>query len=81
MIESFASKESERIWNGFRAPNLPDKIQNRALIKLRQLDAAQTLNDLSNPSGNRFEALKGDRKGQYSISQPTLVFLFRQPVR
>ena len=31
--------------------------------KLRQLDAARTLDDLRNPPGNRLEALKGDRKG------------------
>lgn len=31
------------------------------------LDAAQHLNDLRVPNGNRLEALKGDRKGQYSI--------------
>lgn len=35
--------------------------------KLAQLDAAQTLDFLRAPPGNRLEALKGDRKGQYSI--------------
>lgn len=35
--------------------------------KLRQLDAARTLDDLRNPPGNRLEALKGDRKGQMSL--------------
>ena len=35
--------------------------------KLRQLDASLTLDDLRNPPGNRLEALKGDRKGQWSI--------------
>jgi proteic killer suppression protein len=37
------------------------------LRKLRQLDASITLDDLRNPPGNRLEALKGDRKGQWSI--------------
>ncbi len=31
------------------------------------LDAAKTLNFLRSPPGNRLEALKGDRVGQYSI--------------
>lgn len=35
--------------------------------KLDQLEAAKALLDLAAPPGNRLEALKGDRKGQYSI--------------
>jgi len=35
--------------------------------KLAQLDAAATLDFLRVPSGNRPEALKGDRQGYYSI--------------
>ena len=35
--------------------------------KLRQLDIAARLNDLRVPPGNRLEALRGDRVGQYSI--------------
>lgn len=38
-----------------------------ATRKLAQLDAAQTLEFLRSPPGNRLEALKGDREGQYSI--------------
>lgn len=67
MIKTFACKETKKIWNGQRSSKLPGDIQNRALRKLRQLDAAQTLEDLRNPPGNRLESLKGDRKGQYSI--------------
>jgi proteic killer suppression protein len=37
------------------------------LRKLLQLDAAERLDDLRIPPGNRLEALKGDRKGQHSI--------------
>ena len=39
----------------------------RALRKLRQLDAAATVEDLRNPPGNRLEILKGDQAGQMSI--------------
>ncbi len=67
MIKTFACKETKRIWDGYRSSKLPGNIQNRALRKLRQLDAAQTLEDLRNPPGNRLEALKGNRQGKYSI--------------
>jgi proteic killer suppression protein len=39
----------------------------RANIALDRLDAATGLVDLLNPPGNRFEKLRGDREGQYSI--------------
>jgi proteic killer suppression protein len=37
------------------------------LRKLDMVDAATALRDLLSPPGNRLEALKGDRRGQYSI--------------
>ncbi len=67
MIRSFACKETERIWHGNASRKFPGDIQDRALRKLRQLDASATLDDLRNPPGNRLEALKGDRAGQMSI--------------
>jgi proteic killer suppression protein len=42
-------------------------VQRTALRKLRQLDAATTLDDLRVPPGNRLEKLRGDRSGRYSI--------------
>jgi proteic killer suppression protein len=42
-------------------------IERVAFRKLRQLDYATELRDLAAPPGNRLEALKGDRQGQYSI--------------
>jgi proteic killer suppression protein len=42
-------------------------IQRAAVLKLDRLEAALTLADLAALPGNRFEALSGDRKGQYSI--------------
>jgi proteic killer suppression protein len=67
MIKSFKCKETERIWRGEKSRHFPGDVQNRALRKLRQLDAAQTLNDLKNPPGNNLEVLKGNRAGQRSI--------------
>jgi proteic killer suppression protein len=67
MIRSFRSKETERIWQGERSRKLPGDIQERALRKLRQLDASLALEDLRNAPGNHLEALKRDRNGQWSI--------------
>lgn len=67
MIRSFRCKETERVWNGEMSRKFPGDMQDRALRKLRQLDVARTLDDLKNPPGNNLEALKGDRKGQYSL--------------
>ncbi len=41
--------------------------ERAARLKIDRLDAATTLEDLAALPGNRFEALKGDRQGQYSI--------------
>jgi proteic killer suppression protein len=67
MIRSFRNKETERIWRGQQSREFPDDIQDRALRKLRQLDASLILEDLRNPPGNHLEALRADRAGQWSI--------------
>jgi len=46
---------------------LPHDIQRIAERKLILLHRSATLNDLRVPPSNRLEALKGARKGQYSI--------------
>ena len=67
MIESFGSKETEKIWQGIRSKKLPRDIQQVARRKLRMLHAATIIEDLKIPPGNRLEALKGDLKGYHSI--------------
>jgi len=67
MIRSFADTEAELIWSGRRSRKLPPDIQAVALRKLRLLNQAQVLQDLRVPPGNRLEALRGNRTGQYSI--------------
>lgn len=42
-------------------------VQRAALRKLLILDAAETLDDLRVPPGNRLEKLKGDRAGFHSV--------------
>jgi len=67
VIESFASKETEKIFLGQLSKKLPLDIQRIARRKLIYLDSAEDLHDLQAPPGNRLEKLRGDRAGQYSI--------------
>jgi toxin HigB-1 len=67
MIRSFRSLETERIWLGEVSRRLPSDIQATALRKLRMMNNAKCLRDLTIPPNNRLEALKGSRKGQHSI--------------
>ena len=66
MIMSFADKDTERLAKGMRIPRFVS-FERVALRKIRQLQIAGSLHDLSVPPGNRLEALVGDRKGQHSI--------------
>lgn len=65
MILSYRDKRTLRFAEGSRVKAF-DGFAYKAELKLDQLDAATALKDLDLP-GNRLEALKGDRKGQYSI--------------
>jgi proteic killer suppression protein len=67
MIFSFADKDPERIWQGLRVRRFSPQIADRALAKLRLLDAATSVEDLRLPPGNRLEQLRGERSGQHSI--------------
>jgi len=67
VIASFACRATHLLWLGRRPPELPPTIQQTALRKLTQLQAATTLNDLRLPPGNRLQALHGNRQGRHSI--------------
>lgn len=67
MIKSFGDKRTAAIFAGYGVRDLPPQLQRRAREKLIALDAASRLDDLLAPPGNRLEALRGNRKGQYSI--------------
>lgn len=67
MMTGFRDRETERIWQGTPSRRLPASIQRIARRKLRMLNNARHLDDLRIPPGNRLEALKGRRKGQYSL--------------
>jgi proteic killer suppression protein len=67
MIKGFANSETEKLFLGHRPKKLPGNIHRAALRKLLILDAAESIQDLRIPPGNRLEKLKGARKGQHSI--------------
>ena len=65
MIVSFRDKRTRELAEGNRVKAFSG-FERMAELKLDQLEAATSILDLSLP-GNRLEALKGDRQGQYSI--------------
>lgn len=67
MIQSFADRDTKKVWRRQRVRRLSDAVRRVALRKLLILDAADALTDLRIPPGNRLEKLQGDRAGQYSI--------------
>lgn len=67
MIKSFANRETERVFQRCYSRRLPADLQRVALRKLTQINAAASLDFLRVPPGNRLEALRGNRAGQYSI--------------
>lgn len=67
MIRNFADKYTELLFQRVPVKRYSSKLQRAALRKLALLDAAETLEDLRVPPGNRLEKLSGDRDGQYSI--------------
>jgi len=66
MIRSFKCSDTEALSKGNRVKRFAS-IATVVRRKLRQLEIAADLGDLKVPPGNRLEALKGDRAGQYSI--------------
>jgi len=66
MIRSFRCRDTETLASGYRVRRFI-AFERIAQRKLAQLNAATTLDFLRAPPGNRLEALKGDRQGQYSI--------------
>lgn len=67
MIKSFANKDTERVFAGRRPKKLPQEIVERAETKLAMIDAAEHIEILRIPAGNRLEKLRGDREGQWSV--------------
>lgn len=68
MIKSFRGKFAESILQGRTVPKgFPEKLARVARRKLVMVDAADFLDALRSPPGNRLEALKGNLAGKHSI--------------
>ena len=67
VIQSFGDADAQRVWRRERVRRFGSDLQRMANRKLLIIDAAETLNDLRVPPGNRLERLRGERVGQYSI--------------
>jgi len=66
MIVSFRCRETEALHQGFSSRKFQG-IETSARTRLARLNAATSLEDLRAIRGNRLEALRGDRAGEYSI--------------
>ena len=67
MIRSFRDRETEKVFRREGTRKLPLDVQRIAQRKLAILDAAESLQDLRVPPGNRLDRLSGDREGQHSV--------------
>jgi len=80
MIESFADRQTQQLFEGLTLRRLDAGLQKQALRRLIYLNAALSLEDLRVPPSNRLEALQGNYKGFYSIrvnDQWRIVFRWR----
>jgi proteic killer suppression protein len=66
VIKTFRCRNTQKLFNDLESRKF-NNIERVARRKLEMLDAAVRLEDLRSPPGNRLEALKGSRLGQYSI--------------
>ena len=66
MIKSFRDKDSEALYGGKRVRRF-QAFASQAERRLEILDNAKTIHDLMRLPSNRFEALRGNRAGQFSI--------------
>ena len=67
MTQSFADRDTERLFARERVRRFPADLLRAMLKKLVMLDAAEHLEDLRVPPGNRLEKLGRGRAGQHSI--------------
>jgi Plasmid maintenance system killer protein len=70
LIQTFGDKRTEDLFQGISSREtrkFPADLIKVAVRKLDMLNAADQLEDLRSPPGNRLESLKGDLKGFYSI--------------
>jgi proteic killer suppression protein len=67
MIRSFRDKRTAAVFEGRLRKGLAAELAAKARRGLERIDAAEKVEDLRLPPGNRLEKLAGDRAGQWSI--------------
>ncbi len=67
MIRCFRDKDTEAIWHRRYVKKLSPELTRLAHNKLVLINAAESINDLRVPPGDRLEKLSGNRAGQYSV--------------
>ena len=65
---TFADKETQQLFVTGKSKRLPPDLTRRAIRRLEYIYWARTISDLKVPPSNRLQALKGERRGQFSIS-------------
>ncbi len=68
MIQGWKSKLAQEVFAGRSPKGFPTDVLKAARRRLAQMNAAEVLDDLRSPPGNRLHALSGDRAGQWSVS-------------
>jgi len=67
MIRSLRDRDTEKVFRRELSRRFSPPVARMALRRLLVLDAAESLDDLRVPPGNRLERLSGSRAGQHSI--------------
>ena len=67
MIRSFRDRRTAALFAGQRVRGIDPRIQERARLRLLQIDAARALEDLRNPPSNRLQRKKGRMRHLYCL--------------
>ncbi|MEE6179215.1 type II toxin-antitoxin system RelE/ParE family toxin [Mycobacterium sp. 050134] len=67
MIRSFRDKDTDAIWHRRCVKKLSPEFSRLTYNKFVLINAAENINDMRVPPGNRLEKLAGNRAGQYSV--------------
>jgi proteic killer suppression protein len=68
LIQSWKTRAARQVFEGGTPKGFPADPLKAVRRRLSQLNAAQSIDDLRRPPGNRLHPLTADREGQWSIS-------------
>lgn len=68
MIKTFRDKATKKLFETGETTHFLREVSRRAIRRLEFIHLAASMEDLRVPPSNRFHALSGNRRGQYSIS-------------